>query len=353
MRDKALRWMPMLIVMTFVQIAEGLVTTSPSVISIPRGLQTARPIGYHVTGVIDCSQANSTGGVFINGPNVFGNVNTFVSIFLNGGAGRGTETVILPIRVMKAAESLNVNSFQYRRTFSYTCGRPTPPPETGIVQIILTSEASAEFAITRLQLYFENRRAEITVKKNQPALKAFVDIRYVGSGLLQGYWEVDGRILQNVNRHLVYGRSVTIESPDIPSLPTFVPGTHMVRFVITSPVSAIPMPEAIYFVTAEEFKERLAIRLLHPENKSEVHYSPLTFQWEGRGREVTYLLEFLEAGGEKPIFSAYSKRLDYSLPEPVLNSLFSQGKTYLWRVKAFDAENNNTGESSLFQFTFR
>jgi hypothetical protein len=345
--------MPVLIVLAFAQIAEGLVTTNPSVISIPRGLQTARPIGYNVTGVIDCTQANSTGGVFVSGPNVLGSVNTFVSIPLSGGAGITTETVVIPIRVMKAAESLRVNSFQFRRTFSYTCLVPPPPPETGIVQIALTGEASAEFEITRLQLYFENRRAEITVKRNQPALKAFVDIRYVGSGLLQGFWEVDGRILQNVSRHLVYGRSVTIESPEIPSLPPITAGTHVVRFVITSPAPAIPLPEAIYFVTAEEFREKLAIRLTHPENRSEVNYSPLTFQWEGRGREVTYLLEFLEEGGEKPIFSAYSKRLDYSLPAPVLNSLFSRGKTYLWRVKAFDAENNNTGESPLFRFTFK
>jgi len=345
--------MPVLIVLTFVQIAEGLVTTSPSVISIPRGLQTARSIGYNITGVIDCTQANSTGGVFASGPNVLGSVNTFVSIPLSGGSGRTTETVVLPIRVMKKAESLRVNSFQYRRTFSYTCGRPVPPPETGIVQIALSGEAATEFGITRLQLYFENRRAEITVKRNQPALRAFVDIRYVGSGLLQGFWEVDGRILQNVNRHLVYGRSVTLESPEIPSLPTFAAGTHVVRFVITSPPPTLPLPEAIYFVTAEEFRERLAIRLTHPENRSEVNYSPLTFQWKGRDREVVYLLEFLEEGGEKPIFSAYSKNLDYSLPAPVLKNLFSQGKTYLWRVKGFDAENNNTGESPLFQFTFK
>lgn len=353
MNNKAFRWLPALIVLTFVQVAEGLVTTSPSVISIPRRLQTARPVSYNVTGVIDCSQADSTGGVFVSGSNVLGSVNTFVFIPLNGGAGRTTETIVFPIRVMKAAESLRVNSFQFRRTFNYTCGRPTPPPETGLVQIVLTGEASTEFGITRLQLYFENRRAEITVKRNQPALKAFVDIRYVGSGLLQGFWEVDGRILQNVNRHLVYGRSVTIESPDIPSLPTFAAGTHVVRFVITSPTPAIPLPEAIYFVTAEEFRERLAIRLIHPDDRSAVDYSSLAFQWEGRGREVIYLLEFLEEGREKPIFSAYSKRLDYDLPVPVLNSLFSRGKTYLWRVKAFDAENNNTGESPLFQFTFK
>jgi hypothetical protein len=265
-----------------------------------------------------------------------------------------TETLNIPVRVIRKAEELGINRFQYRRQFTFSGVGCSPiPPQNGVAQITLTSEAAAEFRITRLQLYFENQRAEITIKRNQPSLKAFVDIRFVGSGLLQGYWEVDGRVLSHVNRYVVYGRSITLESPEIPALPTFIAGTHLVRFVITNPTQTVSLPEAIYFVTTEEYKEKRFIQLVYPQNNSELDYSPLTFRWEGRDRNVINLVEFLEVVGEKPVFSAYTKRLEYSLPMPVLKDIFSQGKSYLWRVKGFDTENNIVGESIIFRFTFK
>lgn len=342
------------IFLILIETTEAAITTSPSSITIPRGLQTTKPITYNITTPVGpaCTQATSLNGEFISGPYILGTVNTTLSAVLTGGSGTTSETVVIPIGIIKRAEQLKVNSFQYRRQFSYTCFSPNPP-ETGTVQIVLTSEAAAEFRITRLQLYFDNRRAEVTVKRNQPSLKAYADIRFVGSGFLRGYWEVDGRILSYVNTNLVYGRSVTFESPDVPSLPTFVTGTHIIRFVITSPSMDLPIPEAIYFVTEEEFGKKFSINLISPKDKSEIDYSPPTFKWEGGNQKVTYLIEFLEDGNGKPIFSAYTKRFDYNLPVPVLNSIFSPGKNYLWRVKGFDAENNIIGESPLFQFTFK
>jgi hypothetical protein len=343
-----------IIFLIMMETAEAAITTSPSSIIIPRGLQATRSITYNFGNIgINCTQAISNNGQFISGATILGDVNTSVSTQLNQGSGKATETIIIPVRIIKRAEELNVNRFQYRRVFNYSGLGCNTPPENSIVQVTLTTEAGAEFSITRLQLYFENRRAEITVKRNQPSLMAFVDIRFVGSGLLQGYWEVDGRILSYVNRHLVYGQSISLESPEVPALPTFVTGTHILRFVITSPSMEIPIPEALYFVTAEEFEEKLAIQLVYPKDGSEVDYSPVNFKWEGRGLKVTYLIEFFEQSDEKPLFSAYTKRFDYSLPTPVLNNIFSPGKSYLWRVKGFDAENNIVGESPLFRFNFK
>jgi hypothetical protein len=339
-------------------IAEAVITTSPASLIVPRGLQTTKAITYNLASPEGCINATSNSGQFVSGANIIlGVVNTSLSGNLAGvgtTSGKIVETLVIPLSVTKRAEQLGINRFEYRRQFSYSnCVGGLPPPETGSVQITLTSEATAEFRITRLQLYFENQRAEITVKRNQPGLKAYAEVRYVGSGLLQGYWEMDGRILSHVNRHLVYGRSVTLETPEIPSLPTFVTGTHIVRFVITSPSGDLPTPEAIYFVTAEEFERTFSIRLISPEDRSEIEYTSPTFRWEGRDQTVTYLVEFLEESGEKPIFSAYTRKPDYALPLPVFKSLFSQGKSYLWRVKGFDVDNNIIGESPVFKFTFK
>lgn len=338
-------WIPL-------QSGEAAVAISPPSITIAQGLQTTRSIIYTITGS-NCASVVSNNGLFISGQTVLGVVNSAISTSLTNGSGTVAETLIIPIRVIKQAEQLGVNRFEFRRQFdsfllSRSCGT-----FNSSVQINLTSEAAADFQITRLQLYFENGRAEVTVKRNQPALKAYAEIRFTGSGFLRGYWEVDGRILSYVNTNLVYGRNVTIETPEAPLIPTFVTGTHILKFIITSPSGEVPMPEAIYFVTAEEFRTIFSLLLTSPTDRSMIDYSPPTFRWEGRDETVTYLLEFLEEIDGKPIFSAYAKKSDYSLPPSVLKSLFSPGKTYLWRVKGFDAENNVAGESSLFRFAFR
>ena len=340
------------ILLVSAQIAEATVTSIPSSITIPRGLQSARSITFRMTSLsLTCTFGNSPFGEFRSGATSLGTVNTFLSTPITGGSGTVAETIVIPVGVIKRAEALHVNNFQYIRFFRFTC-LPSPVIETAIVQVFVTGEATAPFSINRLQLYFENHRAEITVKKDRPGLKAFVDIRFAGSGLLQGYWEVDGRILSYVNQHLVYGRQVTLESPDIPSLPTIDSGTHIVRFIITNPTLTVTPPEAIYFVTAEEYAKK-PIRLISPKDKSEVDYSPVTFRWEGRDQPTTYLVEFLEEVGQKPIFSAYTKRTYYVLPLPVLKSAFSPAKTYFWRVKGFDENNKIVGESTEFRFTFK
>ena len=327
------------------------ITTSPMSISIPFGVPSPITVTYNVATDSGCPQAISNKGKFISGSQVLGVTGAGLTIPLFGGnitTGSGSETVIVPISAIDKAEKMGVNQFVYQRRFNFCDASST----IASVQIRIIPKAQAALRITRLQLYFENRRAEITVKKNQSP-KAFADITYIGSGLLEGYWEVDGVRHFNVFKHLTYGKSITLETPDIPALPAFQTGTHRVRFVITNPVPQIGTPEAIYFVTTEELKTILPITLVSPENNSTAEYAPLTFVWERKEKTVAYLIEFLEEGSEKPIFSAFRKDSTYSLPELLFKGIFKPGKTYIWRVKGFDAENNMTGESRSYKLTFK
>lgn len=212
------------------------------------------------------------------------------------------------------------------------------------------SVTAADFQITGLRLYFDNNRPEITVKRNQP-VTFFTDINFAGSGLLQGYWEVDGRLIANVSRHVVSGGRVTIEAPESPSLPTFDPGSHIVRFVIINHDS-LPLPEAIYFVTAEEYKELLSIKLIYPRDNERISYKYLNFRWTPIDEISTYLIEFTEETKGKSIFSAYTTRADYKLPPPVIKTVFISSRTYSWRIKGLNANGKVTGESPIYKFTF-
>lgn len=124
-----------------------------------------------------------------------------------------------------------------------------------IILLILASAVSNAdgLKIDRIKIYFTNGRPEITVKRNYP-LKVFAEIGYTGVGFLEGYWEVDEGFLTHVKKMISSENTVVIESPEIPQIPTFVSGTHKVKFVITNPSQPMPFPWATYFVTTDEWE---------------------------------------------------------------------------------------------------
>ncbi len=324
------------------------VTVSPAVLYIPRNMGSTRTLAYSFSdNAAGTNTLISPRGVFTIGAQVIGEALTPLTVSLGNGRGLLSETLDIPVAVSLRAEEIGTSRIFYSRTF--TGGAV---PVTAQVELIVGTEATAGFSINRLQLYFENRRAEITVKRNQPGLKAFADIRLAGNGLLTGYWEVDGRILDYVNRHLVYGTPVTISTPDVPPLPTFSPGTHIVRFVVTSPSSDIPIPQALYFVTAEAFGEIRPIDLDFPKDRSRVPYESVDFIWQPVKWAQTYLIVFSSSNDEKPVFSAYTRENTYRLPAMILISLFQRDENYRWRVKGYNADGNVLGESDIYQVVF-
>jgi hypothetical protein len=137
---------------------------------------------------------------------------------------------------VEVSDTCPIKTQTYRKTFSIKVIQPSQP-----------------FRIKRLKLYFENKKEEITVKRNEKDLKAFAEIQFEGSGLIQGNWEVDGKILFYVNKFVSMGGNIIISTPDLPVLPTLEAGIHKVRFVIKN--QDILIPEIRYFVSAEEFKK--------------------------------------------------------------------------------------------------
>ncbi len=336
------------------------VQVTPPSLRVPRGVASSQVLSY--TGITDAPSnldLLSTEGLFLAGGQEIGRIDSHLRMSIRNGTGRTSETILFPVTVIKRAERLGLTRVKFRRIFTVspvaTSGVKTmasPVTITAEAEITITTEAGAPLNITRMQLYFDNRRAETTVKRNDPSLRAYVDIRFTGSGLLEGYWEVDGRLLSNVKRHIVYGRTVTFETPKAPPLPTFETGTHILRFVLTSP-EGVPVPEAIYFVTAEEFIRTFSISLISPENKAEIEYRPPVFEWESAEGVAAYLLEFYDAREEKPVFSAYTRKEEYVVPARIFGKIFHPGRTYRWQVKSFDETGSVLGVSLLREFTLR
>ena len=66
---------------------------------------------------------------------------------------------------------------------------------------------------------------------------------------------------------------------------------------------------------------------------------------------ATYFIEFFLKGEEKTLFSAYVKNPNYSLRESILQTFFSRGNTYTWKVKGLDNFNKTVAESAKSTFT--
>ncbi len=330
------------------------VTVSPTTLNTARGVGSTFTIIYRVSAP-DCPDpVTATRSQFYN-PNsdvFFGDSPTSPStlvIPIVRGSGIATEILTVPAGTTEKALRKKFNRIFFNRVFN-GCGLVNYLRE---ITINITGEADADFLVNRMDLYFENRRAEITVPRNTPNLKAFVDIRFTGTGLFEGDWKVDGRTIQHVSQHITYGRSITLSSPEIPSLPTFNEGSHIVQFVISKPTTGITTPSIVYFVEPKEVKRTELIRTTTPVDKGIQDYTALKFTWDKLGKPFQYLIGFYENSDSGAIFSALTKDDSYTLPDTVVKKTFSKGKVYYWKVIAFEEESALAGESKIQSFSFK
>ena len=297
---------------------------------------------------------------------------------LEDGIGDVSETVRVPASVVNRAKRLGVSRLWYRRTFTSTATTPVVVN----VNVDLTSAAAADFAITRIRIYFEeNNRPKITFKRNQTGGRAVsVDVRYVGSGKLVGRWEhldasqtplpnAEGlslpsqwRVLKRVIENLTYGRSdgtrsvtFTLDPKLIKTqLPTHTPGTHRVRFVVEEPIQRIDFPQALFFVTAERDPVKYTIQLSEPANRSlGLPFKPLVFMWEGSENIVNYRIDIIDDDPDTPVFSAFTRDPKYRIPGVLLEKNLLPGGSYTWKVSGFDKDNVLVGVSEEISFTFQ
>jgi hypothetical protein len=336
-----------------VSVGGGALTVSafPPQASIPRGQSSSTGIQYQFRSSSPVNaRASSSSGSFVAQGSVISTVNAPVSGTIRNGIGSAVETVALPVGLVERVLRMGLTRFSYQRSFNVS---GTTIGNTN-VEFIITTEAASSLGIKKIDLYFEDKRPEITIEKGRKNLKAFADISYTGSGLFEGYWEVDGRVLSRVYQQLSFGGLLKLQTPDIPELPTFDPGTHRVRFVITRPTQPVPLPVIIYFVALDVFKPAFArIGLTAPQNGESVTFPPGKFEWERPANVSVFLVQYGDKLESKAIFSAYTRDTSYTMPDAVLRTNFKGGERYYWKVIGFDDENIIIGESAVQSFIFR
>jgi hypothetical protein len=339
---------------------EAYVTTTPSSTNVAYGQSTAVTIHYRLavpnTVGLPPLQFTSTQGNFVFNDQIIGTVPLPLTTTTN----QGTEVLTIPRNVVETVFRGSGSSFRYYRNFranlppSPVGGGPTTISVDGYVVLNITPGSIAAFSIKRIELYFDGmqKRNEIMVDRNFKGLKAYADLYYNGSGFLNGYWEVDGLIIERVNRFVPTGGKVTLSTPNVPDLPTFDPGYHIVKFIVTNPATSFEVPEMVYWVKGTEEPVIRALALIKPADGMDIP-TDFLFEWEKTEKASVYLISFARVEDKKVCFSALTRDASYRIPPSVLAEYLSPGGKYLWLVKGFDTENNIIAESGIQSFNLK
>ncbi len=289
----------------------------------------------------------SSRGQFFVGGALTGSINRSQTLSVRNGKARSIESVIVPPSVIRRAEQMRTNKISYSRTF-------TSPSMTGKASTyFILGSRSGDLKITRMRVYFDNNRPRKLVSRSSKDISASVQIQYAGTGLLKGFWEVDGRILQRVQKHIRFGKSIILETPSVPPLPTYAEGSHRLRFVISSPNQNIQFPIAFYDVVENKKSRRSFVVLLTPIDKEQIQLSEFQFSWRQQEGATNYLISFFDAASDsdEPMFSAYTQKKIYQLPAKVIEKHFQSEKGFKWLVLGLDSDGNITSKSKAQSFS--
>jgi len=330
-----------------VESGEVSIRTVPSKYGVSRQGRVSKNITYVYEGTAVHDTLRSTRGEFRIAGSMAGYINRGLTLNVVNGKARAIETVAVPLSVIRKAEQMRVNKITYSRSFKSQSivGKAT--------STLTLNSSGGNFKITKMRLYFDNNRPRKVIARSSKDTRASVQINYSGTGLLKGYWEVDGRILQRVQKHVRFGKSLILETPSVPPLPTYAEGTHRLRFIITSPDLPIKFPTAYYDVMEQEKSARTAIVLLSPADKLHIQLTGATFSWQESKGVENYLISFFDQASheKKPVFTVYTKELEYQFPARVAEKSFHTGTNYTWFILGLDKDGKIISESRKMQFS--
>ncbi len=359
-------------------------------------------------------------------PRVIGQVNfPLTAVTPRPGLFSVPETLLIPAETSLKALRLGLQQFFYTRQFSPI---PAGAGATTAAEITcrLSTSAFGIFSIGRMEIYFAAGRNDILVRRGTQGLKAYADILFNGTGTLRARWLVaepgaripapdqvtakqtfvpgnifrpdDWRILSYVEKTVTFGDRIVLQSPDLPGLPTFVTGQHLVRLEIlqdraTDAQVGIQLPVARYFVEGDRVGIQAAragtpVRLSAPADGAQLAQAPPpTFSWFAVPGTAQYRVEIYEAdpragafggisgdpsvelyrsgGGAmraitlmdavgQKVFSAVTQGAVTSLPlHPGYVGRFRPRQVYLWKVVAVDGRGDPIGASPLRTLSFQ
>jgi len=264
------------------------------------------------------------------------------------------ETFRLAPAAVAEAQRLGVNTLLLARTFS--AGGP-PYIVTATVTISLGGSASGPLSLSRVALHFDDRTLVRVLRQGESAV-AIAELTYSGNGVFSGLWEVAAPPstlgepvfipLGAASTNLTAGGITEVTSP---ALPSTIAGTYYVRFRVRSPV--VSFQSLVLRYAVEQGPASPPMVVTSPE--AHATFKPDTrFSWQPAPGAIAYRLEFYTADAapdyEPPLSGEWlpAERRD-SVLSALAQTHLAAGRSYRWRIVAFDGDGQVVGRSSLYE----
>lgn len=247
---------------------------------------------------------------------------------------------------------LHSETHQYTRAGTYTIFAGDENGESQVrftAQVIvrgIDDQVNLEIAEIRL----DNGKYYKVVPKNSKNLRATLRMKMRGTGIVSGYWIVDGHPFEFFNEVVYQGEIKEIHTRRVPGLPVIDPGIHTITLRLTRPAEIpVTFPILKYFVLPHE---NILKTLTPPDGFIAKEKEIPEFSWEEPRGASKYQIAFAnylysimnETFGLKWI--DVGTALKYTPDEETWNRIKRNRWTY-WKVRALDTSGNIVAESDV------
>jgi PKD repeat protein len=210
----------------------------------------------------------------------------------------------------------------------------------------ITDEVNLEIAEIRL----DNGKYYKVVSKNSKQIRAVLRMKMRGTGIISGYWAIDGHPFEYFSEVVSQGLLKEIYTREVPGIPTIDPGIHSITIRLTRPSDLnVQFPELKYFVLPYEN----VVKTLTPVDGFIAKDDEIPeFSWEEARGANKYQIAF--SNYLYPIMmNEYGLNwidvgiaLKYTPDKDIWNNIKRNRWTY-WKVRALDTFGNVVAESDI------
>lgn len=209
---------------------------------------------------------------------------------------------------------------------------------------------SDSLALEIAEITLDNGKYYQVVPRNSKAVRAQLKLKMRGTGIVSGYWIVDGQPSYFFNETAYQGQVKTIPTPEVPGLPTFDPGMHTITLQLTRPALDLAVfPTLRYFVLPYEN----IIALLGPGDGAVLKEDEAAnFSWERALGGSRYQIAF--SGSLFPLLRADAdlawrecpNQTRYA-PDAETWRAIGRDRWTFWKVRAVDSAGVVVAESGI------
>ena len=260
-------------------------------------------------------------------------------ILWNFGDGSAPELGLSEIRhTYTRSGTFTISAYDYN-------GESTVPVQTEIRVLGIDDQVILEIAEIKL----DNGKYYKIVSKNSKAIHALYTSKMRGTGIVSGYWIVDGHPFEFFNEVAYQGELKVIRTRQIPGLPTIEPGLHTVTLRLTRPQVQVTFPELKYFVLPYEvFVETVS----PPDGFVAKEKEIPEFSWKEPRGGVKYQIAFSNYLYPFLYNTSNVRWIDLRttlkyVPTPSLWKSIKRNRWTYWKVRSLDTMDNIVAESDI------